>query len=252
MEAHRPRRAVRDRRDRLPKGTGSSMKTGTSSTVEAPAEPNATRDVARDANEDVAIDAVVVVDFGSQYSQLIARRVRECGVYCELVPHDAPWERVAPLRPKGIILSGGPASVYDEGAPKLPEWVVSSELPVLGICYGLHLLAQAFGGVVAPATRREYGPATIDVAAADSPLFAGLPARLDVWMSHGDHVEHAPPGFRAVASTPNAPIAAIAGERAAGIQFHPEVAHTPQGTDIIRNFLVNMCGCRPTWTPDSF
>ncbi|HEU0114490.1 MAG TPA: glutamine-hydrolyzing GMP synthase [Thermomicrobiales bacterium] len=199
-----------------------------------------------------AFDAVVVVDFGSQYSQLIARRVRECGVYCEIAPHDAPWERVARLQPKGIILSGGPASVYDEGAPRLPEWVVSSGLPVLGICYGLQLLAREYGGVVAPARRKEYGPASIDIAAESSPLFAGLPNRLDVWMSHGDRVERLPPGFRAVASTPNAPIAAIAGERAVGIQFHPEVAHTPRGTDIIRNFLVRMCDCRPTWTPDSF
>ncbi|HET7092252.1 MAG TPA: GMP synthase (glutamine-hydrolyzing), partial [Thermomicrobiales bacterium] len=124
---------------------------------------------------DPAYDAVVVVDFGSQYSQLIARRVRECGVYCEIAPHDATWERVAPLRPKGIILSGGPASVYDEGAPRLPAWVVDSGLPVLGICYGLHLLAQAYGGEVAPARRKEYGPATIDVAAEPSSLFAGLP-----------------------------------------------------------------------------
>ncbi len=202
--------------------------------------------------DEVAIDAVVVVDFGSQYSQLIARRVREAGVYCELVPHDAPWERVAPLRPKGIILSGGPSSVYDPGAPRLPEWVIASGLPVFGICYGLQLLAQAFGGEVAPARRKEYGPATIEVAAGSFPLFAGLPNRLDVWMSHGDHVEQAPPGFAVVASTANAPVAAMASDRIAGIQFHPEVAHTPQGAEIIRNFLVNICGCRPNWTPDSF
>src|SRR5215213_8623006 len=124
-----------------------------------------------------AVDAVVVLDFGSQYSQLITRRVRECGVYCELVPHDAPWTDIAPLHPKGVILSGGPASVYEPGAPQLPEWVLQSELPVLGICYGMQLLARALGGEVEGTNHREYGPATITVRDGDSfPLFAGLPS----------------------------------------------------------------------------
>src|SRR5215213_296103 len=142
------------------------------------------------------VDAVIVLDFGSQYSQLITRRVRECGVYCELVPHDAPWADIAQLKPKGIILSGGPASVYEPGAPQLPDWVLERGIPTLGICYGMQLLARALGGNVAPANRREYGPATIEVTDGESPLFAGLPEKLDVWMSHGDHVDALPPGFR--------------------------------------------------------
>ncbi|HEU5430966.1 MAG TPA: hypothetical protein VFU81_04850, partial [Thermomicrobiales bacterium] len=135
------------------------MQSGPATSIESPAVAPDAVATGADANA-VAIDAVVVVDFGSQYSQLIARRVRECGVYCELVPHDAPWERVAALQPKGVILSGGPASVYEPGAPQLPEWVVASGLPVFGICYGLHLLAQKFGGVGAAAQRKDYGPAT--------------------------------------------------------------------------------------------
>ena len=199
-----------------------------------------------------AVDAVVVLDFGSQYSQLITRRVREAGVYCELVPHDAPWPDIAPLHPKGVILSGGPASVYDLDAPKLPGWVLEQGLPVLGICYGMQLLAQALGGRVAPADRREYGPATIAVADPDSPLFAGLPPALDVWMSHGDHIDALPPGFRVLARSANSPVAAIGKDGLVGLQFHPEVAHTPRGADLLRNFLEGVCGCRPGWSAESF
>jgi GMP synthase (glutamine-hydrolysing) len=197
------------------------------------------------------VDTVVVLDFGSQYSQLITRRVREAGVYSELIPFDAPWEHIAPLQPKGVILSGGPASVYEPGAPQLPDWVAEQGLPVLGICYGMQLIARQHGGAVEPADRREYGPAEIEVVA-DSPLFTGLPERLDVWMSHGDHVEGLPPGFELLARSPNAPIAAIAKGTTVAIQFHPEVAHTPRGGDIIRNFLVEICGCAQNWTPESF
>jgi GMP synthase (glutamine-hydrolysing) len=199
-----------------------------------------------------AFDVVVVLDFGSQYSQLITRRVREAGVYSELLPHDVSWQEVAALRPKGVILSGGPASVYAPGAPQMPEWVLEQGVPTLGICYGLQLLARAHGGTVAPADRREYGPATIEVADAAAPLFAGLPSSLDVWMSHGDHVEACPPGWAVLARTANAPVAAIGNGSAVGIQFHPEVAHTPLGAEIIRNFLVNLCGCRTTWSAGSF
>ncbi|MGH2558632.1 MAG: glutamine-hydrolyzing GMP synthase [Thermomicrobiales bacterium] len=199
------------------------------------------------------VDAVVVLDFGSQYSQLITRRVRECGVYCELVPHDAPWADIAPLHPKGIILSGGPASVYEPGAPQLPTWVLEQGLPVLGICYGMQLLAHALGGQVAPAERREYGPATIQVAAnGDNPLFADLPRELAVWMSHGDHVESLPPGFHSLAHTDNAPIAALGRGALVGIQFHPEVAHTPLGSEVLRNFLCRICDCAATWSSESF
>ena len=201
---------------------------------------------------DAGFDVVVVLDFGSQYSQLITRRIREQGVYSELLPHDVSWDEVAPLKPKGIVLSGGPASVYDPDAPALPGWVLEQGLPVLGICYGLQLLAVAHGGRVAPADRREYGPATIEVIAPDSPLFAGLPPNLDVWMSHGDHVLEPPPGFSILASSANAPIAALGRGPVIGIQFHPEVAHTPRGGDLIGNFLRSVCGCRSTWDAGSF
>ena len=196
-------------------------------------------------------DTIIVLDFGSQYSQLIARRVREAGVYSVLLPWDTPWAEIAPLRAKGVILSGGPASVYEPGAPTLPEWLLREDLPVLGICYGMQLLAQALGGVVEPAMRREYGPATIEVDRT-SPLFAGLPPSIEVWMSHGDHITRLPEGFIGTAASSNAPLAGMSNGRHHGIQFHPEVVHTPRGRDVIRNFLVNVCGCRTNWTPAQF
>jgi GMP synthase (glutamine-hydrolysing) len=199
-----------------------------------------------------APDAVVVLDFGSQYSQLITRRVRECGVYCELLHHDATWDEVSRLAPKAVILSGGPNSVYEPGAPGLPAWVLDRGLPTLGICYGMQTMAQTLGGHVAAADRREYGPATIDVVDHGSPLFAGLPASLDVWMSHGDHVERMPEGFTLLASSANAPIAAMGRDRLVAIQFHPEVVHTRHGMEIIRNFLVRVAGVEPNWSPTSF
>jgi GMP synthase (glutamine-hydrolysing) len=198
------------------------------------------------------VDTIVVLDFGSQYSQLITRRVRECGVYAELLHHDTPWEKVQALNPRGVILSGGPASVYEEGAPQLPDWVLREELPTLGICYGMQLLAQALGGKVAPAERREYGQASIDVTDGSSPLFAGLPEHLDVWMSHGDHVDIIPPGFSILAKTSNAPFAAMGRDKIVAIQFHPEVAHTPLGREILGNFLTRVCGVERSWTPASF
>ena len=146
--------------------------------------------------EPVATDMIAVLDFGSQYSQLITRRVRDAGVFSELFPHDTPWAEIAKRNPRGIILSGGPASVYDAGAPQLPDWVLTCGLPVLGICYGMQLIAHALGGSVEPAERREYGPAQLHViAGVQSPLFANLPDTLDVWMSHGDHVTRMPDGF---------------------------------------------------------
>lgn len=200
-----------------------------------------------------APDAVVILDFGSQYSQLIARRVRECQVYCELVPHDAAPDRVLALRPKGLILSGGPRSVYEAGAPQLPPYVVEAGLPVLGICYGVQLLAHYLGGAVAPTSTREYGVAEVEVLEPEAPVFKGLPRRFQVWMSHGDSITTLPPGFRVLARSQNAAVAAIAdGSGRIGLQFHPEVAHTPLGKEILARFLFDVCGCRPNWTPGSY
>jgi len=198
-------------------------------------------------------EAVVVLDFGSQYSMLIARRVRECRVYCELVPHDAPWEQVERLQPKGFILSGGPASVYDSNAPLAPAYVFESGLPVLGICYGMQALAHQLGGRVAPSDVREYGHAVIYQGDREAPIFAGLPPSMPVWMSHGDRVVEMPPGFRSLAYSDNSPVAVMGNERGViGLQFHPEVVHTPQGKAILENFLYRVCGCRGDWTPGSF
>ncbi len=204
-----------------------------------------------------AVDAVVVLDFGSQYSQLITRRVREAGVYSELLHHDVTWADVERLAPKGVILSGGPASAYEDGAPRLPGWVLERDLPILGICYGMQLIALAFGGAVDAADHREYGPATIDIThpAGDDPashLFAGLPDRIPVWMSHGDHLPAPPEGFTVLASSANSPVAAMGRGQIVCLQFHPEVSHTPQGAAIIRNFLVDVCGCETNWRPESF
>ena len=199
-------------------------------------------------------EAVVILDFGSQYSQLIARSVREAQVYCELFRYDAPAEEVLALNPRGFILSGGPSGVYEPDAPKLPKYVLESGLPVLGICYGMQLLAHNLGGTVAAAQHREYGSALLQVIDLGCSLFAELPFALQVWMSHGDRIERLPGGFAVVAQTDNSPIAAMAhpGRRLYGLQFHPEVVHTPHGADIIRNFLRNVCGLRGTWTPAHF
>ncbi|HKF75272.1 MAG TPA: glutamine-hydrolyzing GMP synthase [Candidatus Dormibacteraeota bacterium] len=196
-------------------------------------------------------ELVLVLDFGSQTAQLIARRIREANVYCELVPGATPWRELAPRRPAGVVLSGGPASVYEPGAPQVDPALLRSGVPVLGICYGMQLIAHHLGGEVAAADRREYGPALLAVEdGAD--LFEGLPRELPVWMSHGDHVLRLPPGFHGLASSANAPVAAFSdGAGIWGILFHPEVHHTPQGRDLLRNFLYRVCGCRGTWTASS-
>jgi GMP synthase (glutamine-hydrolysing) len=201
-----------------------------------------------------AHQTIIVLDFGSQYSQLIARRVREAQVYCELIPYDAPAEEVLSLAPPGFILSGGPASVYRAGAPHLPDYVLQSGKPVLGICYGMQLLAHHLGGQVAPANEREYGPTQAQITATDSPLFRNLPHSLQVWMSHGDRVEQLPPGFQTLAVSAGSPVAAL-GDRERhlyGLQFHPEVIHTIRGSEILRNFLYEICGCRGDWSPAAF
>ncbi|MBM3155150.1 MAG: glutamine-hydrolyzing GMP synthase [Chloroflexi bacterium] len=200
-----------------------------------------------------AKETVAIIDFGSQYSHLIARRVRECHVYCELIPCDTPWDRIAALQPKGFILSGGPASVYQERAPLAPLNIYESRLPILGICYGMQVLAHQLGGQVSPGTKREYGQAILHTTDEESPLFAGLPSSLSVWMSHGDEIVELPPGFKALAYTENSPNAVIGnGKNVFGLQFHPEVVHTPQGKNIIQNFLYQVCGCQGTWTAGNF
>ncbi len=198
-------------------------------------------------------EAIIVLDFGSQYNLLIARRVRESHVYCELLPHDTPWEKIVPLNPKGFILSGGPSSVYEPGAPLAPSYVYESGLPVLGICYGMQAITNQLGGQVTPGTKREYGHAILHVSQADVPLFDGLPESLTVWMSHGDKIEQMPQGFSALAYTENSPYAVIGnGKGIYGLQFHPEVAHTPEGRTMLHNFVYRVCGCKGNWTMGNF
>jgi len=200
-----------------------------------------------------AREVIAIIDFGSQYSHLIARRVRECHVYCEIIPYDAPWEKIASLQPKGFILSGGPASVYEPGAPLAPARIYDSHLPILGICYGTQVLTHQLGGQVASGTKHEYGQAILHISDEGPSLFAGLPSSLSVWMSHGDQIVEMPPGFKALAYTENSPTAVVGnGTDIFGLQFHPEVVHTPQGKTIIQNFLYRICGCQGTWTPGSF
>ncbi len=194
-------------------------------------------------------DTVIVLDFGSQYAQLIARRVRELNVYSELLPHDTPWAEIERRKPKAIILSGGPASVYDEGAPRADGALWTGRVPVLGICYGLQLMAHELGGEVLPSSRREYGPASISITSPDG-LFAGIEREQPVWMSHGDSIVRPPEGFTPTAQTDSTPYAGLVDHERGlyGIQFHPEVVHTPQGRQILRNFVVEVAGARPTWT----
>jgi GMP synthase (glutamine-hydrolysing) len=198
-------------------------------------------------------EVIVVIDFGSQYSMLIARRIRECQVYCELVPHDAPWEKIAQLNPRGFILSGGPASVYEPGAPLAPTYIYESHLPVLGICYGMQVLTKQLGGQITPGARHEYGHAILHLSKTDSPLFAGLPSSTPVWMSHGDQVQELPPDFTTLAYTETSPFAVMGnGEGIFGLQFHPEVVHTPEGKTILKNFIYQICGCQGNWTIGNF
>jgi GMP synthase (glutamine-hydrolysing) len=198
-------------------------------------------------------DTVVILDFGSQFAQLIARRVRELNVYSELLPHDTPWAEIERRNPKAIILSGGPSSVYDADAPRPDPAVWSGRIPVLGICYGLQLMAHELGGEVVPSAKREYGPASVQITSEDG-LFRGIDRDQPVWMSHGDSIVRPPDGFVATAQSDSSAFAGLAdAERGLyGIQFHPEVAHTPRGKEILRNFVVDIAGAAPTWTPASF
>jgi GMP synthase (glutamine-hydrolysing) len=200
----------------------------------------------------VETESIVVLDFGAQYSQLIARRIREQNVFSVVLPCNAPLDEIRNYSPVGIILSGGPSSVYDKDAPVADQRIFGLGLPILGICYGLQYMVHALGGKVRPAEKREYGHAKVEKIA-ESDLFAGLPKVLAVWMSHGDEAEDLPPGFHLTATSPHA-VAAIENpqQKMWAVQFHPEVHHTPLGTDILRNFALNICGARPTWTAQRF
>jgi GMP synthase (glutamine-hydrolysing) len=196
---------------------------------------------------------VLVVDYGAQYAQLITRRVREAGHYAELVAHDEPVERLLARDPVAVVLSGGPASVYVEGAPTLDVRLLEAGVPVLGICYGFQLMAAALGGTVARTGSAEYGGTPLEVAGSDAALFGGLPSQLSVWMSHGDAVTAAPPGFTVTASTASTPVAAFEdrARRLAGVQFHPEVRHCEHGQDVLERFLRDIAGLEPSWDASS-
>ena len=201
----------------------------------------------------VETQSIVVLDFGAQYSQLIARRIREQKIFSVVLPFNASLEEIRSYSPVGIILSGGPSSVCDHDAPLADNTVFDLGIPVLGICYGLQFMVYALGGKVTPATKREYGHAQVEILHTDSQLFKGLPTQLEVWMSHGDSAEELPPGFRLTAKTPNAVAAIENAERKMwAVQFHPEVRHTPLGSDILRNFAIDICGATPSWTPQHF
>ncbi|HXF94093.1 MAG TPA: glutamine-hydrolyzing GMP synthase [Nitrospiraceae bacterium] len=202
-------------------------------------------------------DRILVLDFGSQYTQLIARRIREARVYSQILPYSAPLATILAYRPKGLVLSGGPASVYERRAPLISERLLDLGIPVLGICYGMQLVTHLLGGEVAKAIRREYGRAEL-IIDDRTDLFNGVGEGLSttVWMSHGDRIERMPKGFRSIAHTANSPVAAMkmegGGRKIYCLQFHPEVAHTVEGPRILRNFVYDVCGCKPTWTMRSY
>ncbi len=200
-----------------------------------------------------AAGGIAIIDFGSQVTQLIARRVREANVYSEIFPPEVSRERLESIAPRGIILSGGPASVYRRDVPRLPRYLRDSPYPVLGICYGIQLLAHELGGKVTRAARPEYGP-TVVRRTGHSLLFSGLPSRFKVWMSHGDFVLRPPSGYRRTARSGSSPFAAMEDvkRRSYGVQFHPEVVHTEHGAALLRNFVFRICGCAPNWTMEAF
>jgi len=195
------------------------------------------------------MDSIAILDFGSQYAQIIARRVREAQVYCELFPWDTPMEKILAIQPKGFILSGGPRSAYEDGAPYVQDFIFKTGLPILGICYGMQALTYALGGQVDPSAQREYGYAEIE-ALVSSPLVSSLST---VWMSHGDRITKLPDGFVALAGSGNSPFAAMGDMKRKyfGVQFHPEVHHTPNGEKLLKHFVVEICGVKPNWTPAS-
>ena len=202
----------------------------------------------------ISVEKILILDFGSQYTHLIARRIREANVYCEIVSHDTKYNFTNDHEVKGIILSGGPNSVYDKGAPLLPEWVIKQNIPVLGICYGMQLIAHYFGGIVAKGYTKEYGYAVINQNGVDNLILNGMENEINVWMSHGDRIDKLPLGFRSIAYTENSPVAVMVdqSDKIFGIQFHPEVSHTTEGYKIIHNFLYDICKVEGKWTPNNF
>jgi GMP synthase (glutamine-hydrolysing) len=222
--------------------------------LNAPAQERTRDDLPAPDARGTAPGTVAVLDFGSQFAQLIARRVRELDVFSELLPHDTPLAELERRGTRAIILSGGPMSVYDDGAPKPDPAIWSGRIPVLGICYGAQLMARELGGDVLPAGRREYGPANVTITATDARLFGGIERNQPVWMSHGDSITRLPEGFTSTAQTDSTPFAGLqAPERNLyGIQFHPEVVHTPRGRDVLRNFVVDIAGLEQSWTAANF
>ncbi len=196
------------------------------------------------------MDTILILDFGSQYTQLIARRIREIHVYSEILPWDAPTGKMEEIHPIGIILSGGPSSVYDEEAPSIQPYIMQAGVPLLGICYGMQALTRILGGQVIPAGEREFGPAQIHVGKKNPLIPEG---DLDVWMSHGDRIDQIPAEFEILAENPNCPFAAMgnSSKKIFGVQFHPEVRHTPQGLEILRRFVMEICQAKAGWTPES-
>ncbi len=201
----------------------------------------------------ISNETIVVLDFGAQYAQLIARKVRQCNVYCEILPFDIAPEEILALNPKGVIFSGGPSSVYETQAPRCADALFHSGVPILGICYGHQVMAHMMGGRVTPADKREFGKTELHVAD-NAPLYNGLNKQLICWMSHGDYVLEVPPGFVATSKTVSCPVASMANveKKLFGVQFHPEVVHTPWGVEIIRNFLYDFCDCTGEWTMENF
>ncbi|HJP17688.1 MAG TPA: glutamine-hydrolyzing GMP synthase, partial [Nitrospinota bacterium] len=206
-----------------------------------------------DTMQDIHLEKIIILDFGSQYTQLIARKIREQKVYCEILPCNAPFEKIKSCNPKGIIFSGGPSSVYEKNAPLCSKEIFELNIPVLGICYGMQLMAHLLNGKVASSSKREYGRALLKHSTS-SPLFYGLKQEIKVWMSHGDRIESLPEGFTSTAQTCNSPYAVMEDNKRNfyGLQFHPEVAHTEHGVDILKNFIFKTCGCSATWDMGSF